>query len=179
MNNTFGKYVLTLVTAWNRLPIRASEAGYAIYENSSPETIHRRQWAQLSSLLSWAYQHSPYYRRLFDEGGIHPPDGINDQSFRTIPLLTKSLIQSHRDDILTRDGKRRLFKAKTSGSTGTPLLIYKDSICLASTYAAMYRGHRWHGVEAGMREGRLWGIPVSRTGRCKVRIQDFLLNRVR
>ena len=70
-------------------------------------------------------------------------------------------------------------KAKTSGSTGIPLIIYKDTNGIAGTYASMYSGHSWHGADVGSREARLWGVPVNSINRIKGKATDFLLNRVR
>jgi phenylacetate-CoA ligase len=45
--------------------------------------------------------------------------------------------------------------------------------------AVMFRNYRWYGIELGQKEARYWGSPLSLSGRVKVRLKDYLLNRIR
>jgi phenylacetate-CoA ligase len=96
-----------------------------------------------------------------------------------IPVLTKGDFQKNVGDMLVANPGRRLTLAKTSGSTGVPLKFYKDRDSSGYTLAAMYRGHRWHDVDMGAREAKLWGVPVNFWERQRARIRDCFLNRFR
>lgn len=40
----------------------------------SEEKLQDYQWCKLEALLKHAYENVPYYRKIFDEGGIKPKD---------------------------------------------------------------------------------------------------------
>jgi phenylacetate-CoA ligase len=71
------------------------------------------------AIVDFAAQHCAYYRKL-----IQP-----SQPFEAIPLLTKTLIREHADDLLAEGipENRRVAK-RTSGSAGQPLEFFRDSI---------------------------------------------------
>lgn len=148
-------------------------------ERMSKDELIAYQWRKLQRLIKHAVSFSPYYRELFSKIGAEPEDIKDTASFKQIPVLTKKIIRARGEDILATPHPRFLNEAKTSGSTGQPLKIFKDPVGRASTYAAMYRGHMWHGVDVGAKEARLWNVPGERLNRGKTKIKDIALNRFR
>src|SRR5512143_1605707 len=95
------------------------------------------QAAALDRLRAHAYAHSPFYRRFHA--------GPMDQPLQTLPVLTKSLLMEHFDEVVTdpaihlahvrdfaaerQDGVRyldRYWVTATSGSRGQPGLFLFD-----------------------------------------------------
>jgi len=137
------------------------------------------QWSALTRLVRHAYRNVPYYRYLFDSVRIVPSDMRSLEDFRRIPLLTKTCLRDNFRQMLAKERKERLYTATTSGTTGLPLTFYRDGRSVAYSLAAMYRGHRWYGLDIGAKEAMLWSVPIDWKGRVGTRVKDFLLNRFR
>jgi phenylacetate-CoA ligase len=45
--------------------------------------------------------------------------------------------------------------------------------------AILYRNYSWFGIGIGFRQARFWGHPLDRIGYLKIRLMDYLLNRIR
>ena len=43
-------------------------------QHGSREEIESYQWQRIQALVTYAYEHVPYYRQTFDRAGIHPRD---------------------------------------------------------------------------------------------------------
>lgn len=79
--------------------------------------------AQRDAVVAWAVAHSPYYRQRLDPAA----------PFERLPLLTKALVRAHRQDLrATGVPAGFLVEKMTSGSTGEPMVFYRD---LPSGYA--------------------------------------------
>ena len=59
------------------------------------ERVRRYQFRQLRLLLRHAAQHVPFYRERFRQSGFDPEARITPESWRQIPLLTRSDIQEN------------------------------------------------------------------------------------
>ena len=73
---------------------------------------------QLKSILEYAIENVPYYRN------------IPSPELSCFPVMTKAVYKQHKDECLSVEFVERtdsLYKAATSGSTGTPLIVYQDS----------------------------------------------------
>lgn len=117
-----------------------------------------------------AARHVPYYRNLFKGLGIQPDDfgGIKDLPF--LPVLERSEISKCPEDFLDeRLDRSKLFVGQSSGSTGTPVKIYKDSKTFSAWFA--YMDERCHAV-VGLRRRTnrsvsIGGSPVTKPGRTR------------
>jgi len=81
---------------------------------------------KLNDIILHAYNTVPYYKRVFDNMLIDPNriKSIND--LKIIPTLTKEQIQKSPKSLLSNNfNKNELLYELTSGSTGTPMTIYK------------------------------------------------------
>jgi len=129
----------------------------------SRERIEALQAERLQRLVAYAYNKVPYYHRLMIERGLRPHDIQSVRDITKLPVLTKELIRANLDDMCAVDLPRdTLFRGRTSGSTGEPLLFY-------STRAAQYN----HGYAVGLRSMRWAGIRLGdRTVSVCVRTRD-------
>jgi phenylacetate-coenzyme A ligase PaaK-like adenylate-forming protein len=124
--------------------------------------LRLRQWKKLGEILSNAYENCVFYRRSFDQLGVHPSAIQSLQDFRRIPILTKKDIQGHTDELISRQFvKDQLISSKTGGSTGKALRLYFDKQCEEMRNAAALRSDRWAGWELGMKKAAVWGNPPT------------------
>ena len=95
----------------------------------SEDRLQAFQLRQLKALIQHAYINVPYYRGLFDEIGAKSEDFRELTDLRKLPLLTKSDLQDHLEDLIAVNypPKRRVY-ATTGGSTGIPVGFYLDKI---------------------------------------------------
>lgn len=104
------------------------------------EAIEKEQFVQLKDTLLHAYEHTPYYKRLFDDVGFNPYDFCDISELAKIPVLTKELIIQNFSD-LQADDINDYYSATTGGSTGTPLKINLDRESIYKERAFIY--HFW------------------------------------
>lgn len=111
------------------------------------EDIKKLREKKLRKLLAYAYDHSAYYHRVFEEAGITGKQ-IAIMPLSAFPVLDKQLLMEHFDELVTvpdlkqEDLRRfdaqestdqKLFKdvyhvVHSSGSTGTPgYFVYDDA----------------------------------------------------
>ena len=75
--------------------------------------------ARLSQILKYTYEHSPYYRKLFEKIHLNPKDWSN---FERLPLLDKATIRSHWNNLISDEiNNLNFYIMNTGGSTGEPL----------------------------------------------------------
>jgi phenylacetate-CoA ligase len=126
----------------------------------TPDEIKRRQEVNLRALLQHAHKTVPYYRTLFDKIGVVPGDIGTLDDFGELPLLTKSVIQEHQEELIsTAYASRERMPNHTGGSTGTPMHFYQDRRQRDWGSANKLRCNRWAGWDFGKRTLRLWGHP--------------------
>lgn len=96
----------------------------------SGEQIRQEKLERLKKLVRYAYEHTQYYRELFQREGIKPDDIQSIEDMERIPFLTKDLLRENRDKMISDEFKSDdLIYITTSGSTGAPTGFYvqKDS----------------------------------------------------
>ncbi|DAC71978.1 MAG TPA: phenylacetate--CoA ligase family protein [Thermoplasmata archaeon] len=86
------------------------------------EQTQSYQWQQLTHLLQHAYEHVPYYKKLFKTKGITPNDIRSLQDFQQLPVLTKEAVQEHANELKATNYPAHSFQeTNTGGSTGFSL----------------------------------------------------------
>ena len=145
----------------------------------SIEKLEEHQLHKLKELLSWAYTHSRYYKKAFDEAGVHPNDLQNLSDLERFPMISKQELIKYNDDIHIKEGVGKLFSSETSGSTGQPLVFYRNAEWDAGHRAAMFRGYSWYNVNPWDKNGYFWGYNIDPKKQRKIKFMDFLMNRFR
>lgn len=149
---------------WKGMKRFSYYSGLLANERRSSQEIHSVQWTKLTSLLEHAYQTVPYYRRLFEQVGMHPKDVRSTEDFARFPVLTKDAIRRHRDEILSQTAAPdSYFLHSTSGSTAQPISFYRgwDYNEYANT-AGGYRSFHRAGWRPGEKLFMVWGPPLER-----------------
>lgn len=95
-------------------------------ESFDEDNVANLQNDKLSSILSYAYKNTNYYKSLFDNHNIDPG---KLKSLKSIPILTKDIIRKNHDQLISKEfSKKSLVKRNTGGSTGEPLEFYSDKM---------------------------------------------------
>lgn len=133
----------------------------------SKEQIKSLQKKKLRKILKYAYDHSPYYSKMFTE------NGINDKNINTVPIskfptMDKTALIEHFNEIVTVSDLRqedlrafdentvldkRAYKNKyhlvhSSGSTGKPAYF-------------VYDNKAWNYMLVGMLRAALWNMSMT------------------
>jgi phenylacetate-CoA ligase len=91
------------------------------------EKLEEYQWRKLLRLLRHAYDHVPYYRRIFDERDLKPEKIKDYDDFRKIPVLTKEIVRDNLQEFIPSTCVRsKLQYVTTGGSTGIPMGFYYE-----------------------------------------------------
>ncbi len=96
----------------------------------SKQQILDWQNQQLRDFVRHAYEHTKYYRELFDSLGITPNDIQCQEDLKKIPVLTKDIIRARFDDFVPDNISRYPFRyGRTGGTTGEPMqyLVSEDT----------------------------------------------------
>lgn len=157
------------------------------------DELNRTQWLsrdellslqrnKLHRLLEYAYEHVPYYHRLFDRSGFRPAEILTDlNSMHKIPALTKAIIRENFDDLLTTDPQRRkqMSSLTTGGSTGHPLVFMQDANFRDYVTADIHRHLGWAGWQLGQVHAYIWGtnFEAKTSQTTRARLMDWSLNR--
>jgi phenylacetate-CoA ligase len=132
-----------------------------IFEESqywSKEKLEEYQVLKLRKLVSHAYEHVPYYSELFRAHGITPADIKDLRDLPKIPVLDKETARIKNMELVSGNISRKgYFEAKTGGTTGPPLIVFKDKEAYAADWAITYRWHNWLGIEKGDPVAIFWG----------------------
>lgn len=127
----------------------------------APREIERWQNKKLTFLVWYCYENIPYYNKLFKRLGIKPSDIRNAEDLKKLPFLTKEDIRKAPEEFLPAK-KRNAFVTKnfTSGTSGKPLMLYRDLYSINFENAVLWRQRRWAGLSlpdriAVLREGEI------------------------
>lgn len=92
------------------------------------EELKKIQLRRLKAIVTYAYYHVPYYRKILRSARIKPEQVKNIDDLRKIPITTKSDVQVNRPNIISNGvDVKKCTTNTTSGSTGTPLQVIADS----------------------------------------------------
>lgn len=137
--------------------------------------IRTLQFERLKGFLRQVQQHVPYYRQRFAEHAFDVDQLIDWQQFAELPLLSKSDIRTHLNE-LQADNAQGLARFNTGGSSGEPLIFYIGNRRVSHDVAAKWRATRWWGVDIGDAEAVVWGSPIELGAQDKIRLlRDKLL----
>lgn len=110
-----------------------------LYE-MTPEELRARNEKCFLDLFRKAYDKSSFYHKLYSEAGIRKEDIRCLADMKKLPVITKEMVKAHAEEIRIAP-KWKLIKNHTSGTTGTPLMVYEDwpSIWREQAYFYCYR----------------------------------------
>jgi phenylacetate-CoA ligase len=129
---------------------------------SPRKEIELIQLANLRALLRHAYDTVPFYNKRFKQFGLRPESIKTVEQLAKLPKLTKQQIKSNANDMISSTiPKSELTPFATGGSTGEPLLFFKDKRTTSWAVAATSRSYRWAGLDLGDKYIILWSSPFD------------------
>jgi len=169
-----------------------------------PECIRDIQLQKMRRLITYAYEHIPFYRSRFQAEGLLPGDINSLEDITKIPPLSRQEVIDNRyamvDSALTNAvaaadrskrgpgepipfapfRRHRLVRNTSSGSTGAPTVFYEDGSRTALNWALEMRLKSWFDIQPGAREARMVRLsteymPASRTIRLRNRLWNQLI----
>lgn len=132
-------------------------------EKKTVDEIAELQKRKLDKLLRYAYEHSEYYRKSFENAGI-TAENLNSKPLSSFPSIDKSILLTQFDKLVTVSNlkqeeirrfdeheklDRKPFKGKyhivhSSGSTGKPGFFVYDRTAWNSMLLGIIRGALWN-----------------------------------
>jgi phenylacetate-CoA ligase len=141
------------------------------------DLLQSRQRDRLASILRYASNHSAFYRaRIADRLALDASTALED--IKKLPLLTKHDLQQNSEVVRAYPSPKRIARKTTGGSTGQPVVIYKDASAIASERAFSALAYGWFGVKAGDRGARFWGTPTTFRRTLMSSASNFAMNRL-
>jgi phenylacetate-CoA ligase len=105
----------------------------SIYWNPIMETMPREKLRELQvkkfkRIFAWAYENSPFYRKLYQDAGIEPGDIKTTEDIKRVPKTDKGMLRDVQNrppfpygDMLAVPLRQVTAFRQTSGTTGTPV----------------------------------------------------------
>lgn len=101
-----------------------------ILETLPQEKLRRLQLARFKEIMRWAYDHSPFYHKMYSDAGIEPGDIRTLADIARVPKMEKAMMRSAQGigkepfpygDMLSVPLKDVTIYRQTSGTTGQPV----------------------------------------------------------
>lgn len=120
-------------------------AGY--YEMDKNELLEEYNLAFIK-LFKRAIQHSSFYKKLYQEHGVSIHDIKNITDIKRLPVIDRNTIKNHVNDIFNGFSLMKI-KGLTSGTSGTPLTVYRTPVNIATEQAYLCHYRQMHGFKIG------------------------------
>ncbi len=142
----------------------------------SEKDLLKLQSEKLQKLIRHCYENVPYYRNVFDGLKLTPNDIKTRADLIKLPILTKQIIKSHYDELISTDiSSRKYIDGSTGGSTGTPMRYKEDLHTWNVMRGVGFRGWTWAGFNVGEKLFTLAGnsLVKKNSDKKKVFIKDL------
>ena len=110
----------------------------------------------LVDLVNKAYRKSPFYRRFYDAHQVDISKIRSLEDIQRLPSITSEHIKSHADELFIGSRLNKL-RAHTSGTTGSPMTLYRDYQSIMREGAYLWSHRMAFGYELGMKTVTLRG----------------------
>lgn len=145
--------------------------------------LYEYRFEKLKKLIEFAYRNVPYYKTLFNSIKLKPSDIKSLEDANKIPILTKDIVRREKMNLVAKNfNMKYVKKGKTGGTTGTPIIVYKDTSNRSFTWASYCRWYEWMGLEYGDKTATFWGartvLSKSLMGRSINLTSNFLQNKL-
>ena len=130
----------------------------------SYDQLAGRQNELFLTTLRQAVRRSPFYQKRYAEYGVDLPSIRSVEDIHRLPVITKSDVRKHRDTIYI--GHRWIKSTgHTSGTSGTPLVVYRDYRSTIKEGAYLWAQRALVGFHPGMKVVSLRGTLDRNTRR--------------
>ena len=127
----------------------------------SAEELKEVQREKLRLMIRHCHDNVPYYRKLFRRLNLRPDDFKEISDLNKLPILTKQEVKADPEEFRAKNIDRRFIrKVFTSGTTGSPLGLYRDLHSINFENAIVRRQYNWAGVKSSARKMVLRSSPI-------------------
>ena len=147
----------------------------------SAKAMREYQNRRLRELVSYAKLNVPFYRQWVTLPNIEPDMVWTTDDLFHLPVLEKQNIYEQPEAFVSgRYRRTMLYRCHTSGSSGTPLTLYRNLGNIGFEHALIMRQYQWAGVHPRDRVGIFKGalIPESRARKKKFWVYSPVENRL-
>lgn len=141
----------------------------------SEELIEQEQFALFKKTLIHAYEHTKYYKELFDSIGLNPYEISSFDVLDKIPVLSKEILKERLDDLLSDDIVES-YLVTTGGTSGEPTKVMMSNDAYYIEWAFVY--DFWSKYGYNIRKSRLATFRGIKLGNKKYEINP-LYNEIR
>lgn len=133
----------------------------------SAQEIQSYQSESLARVIEHAYRTVPYYKAQFQSLGLRPRDIATPAELTKLPILTKAQLKASDPTAFLSSGfsQKRLRRGLTSGTTGSPLVVWLTPEALQFQWAVWWRHKGRFGLTLGdkyLSFGARLPIPANR-----------------
>lgn len=120
---------------------------YCEHDKWSFDRICEERDKRLQRIIHHCYSSVPYYKRVFDEGGIDPSSIKTIDDLKRLPILNKDTVKQNIGDFLSTQFDSRLTKVHpTGGTTGAGLRFVTTNDEEAEQWAVWWRYRIRNGI---------------------------------
>jgi len=123
-------------------------------ENLDASEIRKLEEKEAMKMIRFAVGKSPFYARLYEKINLK---GSFEDVYNQLPVITKADIRSNEMDIVT-DPVSMVKKAHTSGTSGSPLAIFRSAGSILKENAYLWQYRISNGVNPGDRVISMRGV---------------------
>lgn len=114
------------------------------------EAVTEWQKQELQKFIKHAYEHTVYYKRLFDDLGLLPENIQSLDDLKKLPIITKEIINRHYNELIPDNiSSIRHRKSRSGGTTGIPM----EYLCDENTWGYVTAAKIYYWKKAGYRYG--------------------------
>lgn len=122
---------------------------------------------RLRKMVCHCYRTVPYYKKLFDDGGINPESIKTLGDLRKLPILTKDIVNKNPEQFLSSAvPKKKMITSHTSGTTGAGFVFKTTQQAICEQWAVWWRYRENLGIKYGTLHanfGTRFVVPVKQT----------------
>ncbi|MDP8230599.1 MAG: hypothetical protein P9L93_05795 [Candidatus Gorgyraea atricola] len=127
----------------------------------SEEELRNLQNEKFRIIIKHSYENVPYYRRLFKKLNLKPEDFKDISDISKLPMISKPDVRVNPDDFLAKNINRLFTRTVfSSGTTGSPLKIFRDMYLINFENAILTRQYRWAGFNPGDKKVIIRSSPI-------------------
>ncbi len=130
--------------------------------NLERDEIIETQEKNIKNLVHHAYYNTNYYKKLFDDNNISPEDVKTKDDLNKIPVLTKQIIRTNINNLMSKDRfGRKLMKVTSGGSSGNQTTIFYSPYYEHMSRASWMRNNSMIGWMPTDKSAWIWGSPIE------------------
>lgn len=142
----------------------------------SSSLIKEFQFRQLELLVDYCERHSPYFAQRLKAANLTSKQFSTPSGFSKLPPLSRRHLQEAGNAFYCKEIPKNhgaLYKSKTSGSTGEPVVVQKTGLNQLNWFATNLLDHLWHARDFNARlcavrpaiqtytPQKNWGLPAN------------------